>query len=240
MSLQQIPPPVLTDLAVRYIVNVPVEDRASWERILPHTQEAFYYYLDVLRVKDSSLPKMQFPVFAIELLMLCTKATEAEIRLGLQHFAEYCKSIVVCGTILFDTSKKYVLLVRARMGSRWVFPKGKIGANETEYVCAVREAWEEIGVDVSGVLQQEACIRRAPDGIDPPFAFFAGVGPWSSKSTDMFKPQCVGEIHDIKWIAMDEIRREYLRCLHVQPSEKDEGANALTWVSVFYPELLRV
>lgn len=45
------------------------------------------------------------------------------------------------------------LLVRGhKKDASWGFPRGKLAAGETDQACAVREVWEETGLDISGRL----------------------------------------------------------------------------------------
>jgi len=242
--MDKLPEKVILDLAVRFVLNLPEEDRDSWERILPHCQEAYYYYVDVLRPRSPELPEhVNFGQFTRQLLGMFTNATDSDISVGLDVFKSYYNNVQVCGVVMFDSTRKNVLLVCAREGSRWVFPKGKLGVNETAFDCAVREVWEEVGVDVTAYMQPEPLVQRPPLARDPPMCFFAALGPWDASSTQSFKPLCVGEIHDIRWVPLAEIQTEYQRTLRQQDPGlgfRDQSANALTWVSSFYPDFSRV
>ena len=46
---------------------------------------------------------------------------------------------------IFDSARKKILLTKRRDIPVWVFPGGKIEANETPETCAVRECKEETG-----------------------------------------------------------------------------------------------
>ena len=49
---------------------------------------------------------------------------------------------------IFDSARKKILLTKRRDIPVWVFPGGKIEANETPETCAVRECKEETGLDI--------------------------------------------------------------------------------------------
>lgn len=44
--------------------------------------------------------------------------------------------------------KKYVLLIKSKKRSGWVIPKGGWETDETETAAAMREAWEEAGIEI--------------------------------------------------------------------------------------------
>lgn len=54
----------------------------------------------------------------------------------------------VAGAILIDSTLSHLLLVKASIGKRWFFPKGKANFNESIPDCARREVLEETGFDI--------------------------------------------------------------------------------------------
>lgn len=72
-------------------------------------------------------------------------------RAGTFIYYEDKNDIVYPNGNTFGTSRKYVLLLQAYNG-KWGPPKGRIEPNETSRDCAVREVYEETGIDVSKVV----------------------------------------------------------------------------------------
>ena len=62
-----------------------------------------------------------------------------------------------CGALVYriktdpvsGESKFELLLLRHRAGGHWSFPKGHVEAGETEIQTALREVWEETGLNIS-------------------------------------------------------------------------------------------
>jgi 8-oxo-dGTP pyrophosphatase MutT (NUDIX family) len=57
----------------------------------------------------------------------------------------------VYGTICISPANT-ILVVRGRKSQKWSFPKGHKKRGETYISCAVRETWEESGVDLDGLV----------------------------------------------------------------------------------------
>ncbi|KAG0439362.1 mRNA decapping complex subunit 2 [Dictyocoela muelleri] len=65
-------------------------------------------------------------------------------------FTKYKHSIPVYGGLIFNQSMDSILLVKGYLkSSQYVFPRGKKDFNESGINCAIREIYEEIGLDVS-------------------------------------------------------------------------------------------
>lgn len=47
-----------------------------------------------------------------------------------------------------------VLAVQGWKGSRWTFPRGKLDEKETDHICAAREVYEEVGFDISPLIER--------------------------------------------------------------------------------------
>jgi len=63
-------------------------------------------------------------------------------------FNEYANQIPVYGAILLNIQMDSIVLVMNYKCTNYSFPKGKVNQNETGLQCAVREVWEEIGLDI--------------------------------------------------------------------------------------------
>lgn len=58
------------------------------------------------------------------------------------------------GAILLNKDCNKVLLVTNFHNTNYSFPKGKVNENETGLNCAIREAWEEIGFSIKGLITE--------------------------------------------------------------------------------------
>ena len=84
-----------------------------------------------------------------------------DVDVLLRHLRRVKAGTRACGAIILNTNLDKCLLVRGSNNSRASFgwPKGKAEAGETDAACAIREVYEEIGLDISRRIR---CLRR-PD-----------------------------------------------------------------------------
>lgn len=68
---------------------------------------------------------------------------------------------ISCGAYVVNDDNK-VLLVQHRNGGHWDFPKGHMELNETKKETAVREVFEETGVEIEIVSDKEYEITYEP------------------------------------------------------------------------------
>ena len=101
-----------------------------------------------------------------------------------------------CGTICFDKEK--VLMVKHNKG-HWAFPKGHVEENETEFETAIRETFEETGLEVEITLPERFVITYSPkeDVIKDVVYFIA-----KPISKELKRQEA--EIAQIEWVPMDE------------------------------------
>lgn len=59
---------------------------------------------------------------------------------------------------LHNDGQRRFLLIQQAQGLHWSFPKGHVDEGETLLDCALREAWEEIGIDVSEYIEKNYII----------------------------------------------------------------------------------
>lgn len=161
----QIPSDILDDLASRFIINVPVEERSDFIRICFQIELAHWFYLDFYcSVEEDKLIPCGIKQFAYHLfhviiwvLFISQELKKKLCFLHLQHipflkehllhlndimndFKLYKMSVPTYGAILMTADLQQVLLVQSFWAkSSWGFPKGKVNEDEPPLICAVRE-----------------------------------------------------------------------------------------------------
>jgi 8-oxo-dGTP pyrophosphatase MutT (NUDIX family) len=90
-----------------------------------------------------------------------------------------------------------ILLVRGRKSKKWSFPKGHKHRRETYIDCAVRETYEEAGVDLEGVLP--IAYQRLSVG---EYYFY----DLDSEATPSIRD--TNEITEARWMSVDDMRGE--------------------------------
>lgn len=201
------------DLNVRFLINQAVEELKDMNRIFFQCEEASWVWEDCVRQVDKTLPKMNVLALAERMFkrsQMFPDLTRAEFLMAFNKWRKYKSLVPVRGAIMLNQDMTRVVLVQGWKGHRWSFPRGKINQNESDLDCALREAWEETGVDLrkAGLVlsddQMEACrlektikekdIDGMPKDQNLTFYIFRGV-PEDTK----FSPQMQQEIGDVNW-----------------------------------------
>ncbi|KAJ2969350.1 hypothetical protein NQ176_g8707 [Zarea fungicola] len=142
----------LDDLCVRFIINLPQEDLSSVERICFQVEEAQWFYEDFIRPLDPSLPSMTLRTFCLRIFQHCPLLASFSVEnhmAAFDVFLQYKTRIPVRGAILLNHDMDSVVLVKGwKKGANWSFPRGKINKDEDDLDCAVREVYEETGMDL--------------------------------------------------------------------------------------------
>ncbi|GAB0097434.1 uncharacterized protein DMENIID0001_130710 [Sergentomyia squamirostris] len=156
-SALQIDEEFLDDLASRFIINVPVEERANLIRICFQVELAHWFYLDFycggedIRGVSCSLKQFAVQIFQHVPFLRMRLPHLDEI---LDQWKKYKSSVPTYGAILVSEDLNHVLLVQSYLSkSSWGFPKGKVNENEEAIHCAIREVFEETGFDCSHLIQ---------------------------------------------------------------------------------------
>ena len=79
----------------------------------------------------------------------------------MQKFRRWKGALPANGVILLNPGLDKVLLVQEfGFKKRWGFPKGAAEKGESQKECAAREAFEEVGLDVSHMIDQKEWFCR--------------------------------------------------------------------------------
>ncbi|CAM1502829.1 Fc.00g076050.m01.CDS01 [Cosmosporella sp. VM-42] len=142
----------LDDLCVRFIINLPQEDLSSVARICFQVEEAQWFYEDFIRPLDPTLPSMSLRTFCLRIFQHCPLLASFSVEnhtKAFEEFLEYKTRVPVRGAILLNEAMDSTVLVKGwKKGANWSFPRGKINKDEDDLDCAVREVYEETGLDL--------------------------------------------------------------------------------------------
>ena len=108
-----------------------------------------------------------------------------------------------CGALVVrrdrETGKQYLLMIRHKAGGHRSFPKGHMEAGETEYMTAVREVFEETGVQIRIDSRFRETVHYSPmPGVTKEVVYFLT----HTEQVDV-KPR-EGEIAEVEWIPLEE------------------------------------
>ena len=90
--------------------------------------------------------------------LLASFSVENHTR-AFEEFLEYKTRVPVRGAIMLNQEMDSTVLVKGwKKGANWSFPRGKINKDEDDLDCAIREVWEETGLDLraAGLAPKEA------------------------------------------------------------------------------------
>lgn len=219
----------MDDLCVRFIANLPQSESQSCERICSHVHGAYYFWRDHVRRTEKGLPSLQAEDFFDEILQRCPQMRGISTQLRASAYTEYLtyrSHIPVRGAILLNSAMDKVLLVKE--SSAWSFPKGKKNQGETDLEGAMREVYEETGLDLKRTgnsPRHHLDVFEHDTGKNTRLYIFADV-----PENFHFRPNTQYEIQDIKWfpiadlptieegpIDVEEFRRKARRYYRVAP-----------------------
>ncbi|KAL3289278.1 hypothetical protein HHI36_003708 [Cryptolaemus montrouzieri] len=72
----------------------------------------------------------------------------------LREWRKYKLTIPTYGAIFISQDNFHVLIIQGYAGN-WSFPRGKIESGENSEECAVREVFEEVGLDISDLIKSD-------------------------------------------------------------------------------------
>eukprot|EP00897_Mesotaenium_endlicherianum_P009959 jgi/Mesen1/8992/ME000056S08401 len=194
---------LLDDLCSRFVLNVPVEELQSFERILFLIEQAHWFYEDNSREQFSGLKSLNLRDFTSLMFQKC-----AALRPYLQHvddiykdFTTYKTGVPVTGAIILSEDLQKCLLVKGwKAGSSWGFPRGKKNKDEEDHLCAIREVQEETGLDIAPYLRPEDSIELTI-GRQRSRLF---IIPSLSERTPL-EPRTKKEISEIGWHFVEDV-----------------------------------
>lgn len=155
---------VLEDVLVRFVLFAqPPADEP--ERIFFDMELALWFYVDLVRIEHPQLQNFKkIKQFCKKLAELWPFLWDGDIEQGLKKWSGYKSMVPVRGVALFDKTLTKLLLVQGTESKSWSFPRGKIEQDETDADAAIREAKEEVGLDLSPYLNEKEFIERTVNG----------------------------------------------------------------------------
>lgn len=106
-----------------------------------------------------------------------------------------------CGAVVYriNNDKMEFLILKHINGGHWGFPKGHVENDETEHETALREVFEESGLNVKIMDDFRYTMEYSPkEGVIKEVVFFA------AKAEDGKVNYQIEEIEDFKWLQYEE------------------------------------
>jgi len=221
---------ILDDLCSRFIINCPIEEFQSFERICFQLELAHWFFEDNYRLSDPLLPSFTLKDFFTIMFQHCPLLNPYSHQVDeiMAKFIDYKTRVPGYGAVLLNPSLAKCLLVKG-CGLRpcWGFPRGKVNQNESETDCAIREVYEEIGFNLTGLINEPDYIeQKVRDQVIKLF-----IIPFIPEDTE-FHPRTKNEISGIEWHEILDIPTSYTQL-------KDRGKKAINYYNAipFLPKL---
>ena len=199
----KVPLSILDELAARFLLCVPLEERDDLMRICFQLELAHWFFIDFYVPKNPHLSEGTIQELGAHLFNHVPYLQNYVNDIGdiLQEWQVYKKSIPVNGAILLNKQMNKILLVKG-FGSKatWTFPKGKLNENEEYDTCAAREVFEETGFDITALMDKDIYLERVVNNQTVRLYLVPGVDEHFP-----FKPRSRGEISEIKWWDVTEL-----------------------------------
>eukprot|EP00012_Vannella_robusta_P011098 CAMPEP_0206194068 /NCGR_PEP_ID=MMETSP0166-20121206/6969_1 /ASSEMBLY_ACC=CAM_ASM_000260 /TAXON_ID=95228 /ORGANISM="Vannella robusta, Strain DIVA3 518/3/11/1/6" /LENGTH=311 /DNA_ID=CAMNT_0053610955 /DNA_START=187 /DNA_END=1119 /DNA_ORIENTATION=+ len=183
------------DLYTRFLCTCPKEELVSSNRFLFVVERAHWFYIDFMRPMNPALPELKEKQFFNMLLTHSGLLKNGSVlNSKFAQWKTYRGKVPVCGCILINKKYTKILLAKNKHNRCWSFPCGKVNKSESFVDCAVREVHEEVGIDVSSMINQKHDIPARANGRD--FHFF--VIPHVSEKIEV-QASSAEEIEEIAW-----------------------------------------
>ncbi|XP_035792712.1 m7GpppN-mRNA hydrolase-like [Anopheles albimanus] len=192
---------ILDDLASRFIINVPVEERENLIRICFQVELAHWFYLDFYCSENKQ--KCGIKQFAQQIFkhVPFLQPHWPQVDEVLENWKQYKLTVPTYGAILLSEDLKHVLLVQSFWAkSSWGFPKGKINEHEEPEHCAIREVYEETGYDIKNLIKPSEYIEMTINYQYTRLYLVPGV-----PLTTVFEPKTRNEIKCCSWFPVEQL-----------------------------------
>lgn len=219
----------IEDAAVRYFMNVPAEDLFTRTRLMFVLEEAFWLYYDkIVMNKPTASYGSIFKYFLTIVSDYCPAVvalsnnnllrnnrgellaqnksgwTTEDIQNAVTEFKEYKSTIPVRGCCILNKNLDKILLVEDASSKSWSFPRGKIGKDEDDVKCAIRECKEETGLDLSDYIRPDKFMISTINRKQVKIYFCTDV---PLDVVNDFNPMSIHEISGMKWFKIDRIKK---------------------------------
>ncbi|KAH8582502.1 ataxin2 related nudix domain (RNA processing phosphatase ATpase domain) [Cryptosporidium sp. chipmunk genotype I] len=214
----------IDDCYARFFTNLPVNLLEDAIHLYFQIQAAYWWYEDMWYDKYSHvLPKLSLRVFGQFVAEDCPilrhfVSSPEEHDKFLLNWKRYCKTIPLRGVILINKEFTKCVLVKPWNGNRFMFPRGKMDEMEEDSLCAIREAYEELGIDVTKHLNDSIYIEKQVEEQTIKLFLIPGID-----ETTPLEPKKRKEISEIRWFNFTSLPNWHVNHLlkHRKPKNSD-------------------
>lgn len=174
-------------------------------------QDPFWVYLDYGRSKYH-VSELNESEFCLAILKRCEFLSQhiQKFEETFSEFSRYRRMVPTYGAILLNKDIDKVVLVSSYKYGHRGFPKGKINEGETEIECAIREVYEEVGIDITNSINDKEYLFI--EGVDEKYLKLFVIA--SLDESIQMKPTVSYEIGEVKFYPISELEN------HCQKKDK--------------------
>lgn len=165
--------------------------------------------------------------------LLAPFSVENHMR-AFEEFLQYKTRVPVRGAILLNEAMDSTVLVKGwKKGANWSFPRGKINKDEDDLDCAIREVYEETGLDLreAGLVPKDDEIKYIQISMREQqirLYVFRNV-PMDT----VFQPKTRKEISKVQWYKLSELPAFRKKGKHQDDAAAASNANKFYMVAPF-------
>eukprot|EP00731_Ephydatia_muelleri_P016730 Em0009g1154a len=196
---------VLEDLATRFLINLPDEEKNDMLKLCSHMELAHWFYLDHLQPNDPSLPKCNIKEFIATIFRrypFLAKGSSNDLDNIISKWRAHRHKQPLRGGIILNEPLTKCLLVQGYPFTcvSWGLPKGKIEQNEKDVDCAVREIYEETGLDARELINKDEYLEARLNGRKAKMFLV-----WGISEESLLAPRSLKEIKAIQWFPVEAL-----------------------------------
>ena len=159
---------ILRTLKSKFFPYIDVINQSNFYYVMHQLKLAHWHLLDNYIKKDLAaqkmFPKRKFESFIETCLtgLKIDKALDYDMKDMVGYYNDHRHSLPCFGAILLNSSLTEIVLVKGQKDKSWTFPRGKIEyhEDENEVQCAIREVQEEVGIDISNLINPSNKIQK--------------------------------------------------------------------------------
>ncbi len=199
---------VIEELDSRFIIGLDPKVLVDSKLIFFKVQKAFWYYKDHFEglIKARKAPSMNLEVFGqllIEESAVLSKVYPHALReKKYREWQEYLRRIPRLGGICINPGLDKVLMIQPFGRNRRClqFPRGKLHAGERHSTAAAREVWEECGIRLENLIDENLFLEATVDATSHKLYIVYPVMEELAPSI-----QCNKEIEEILWFPIAQL-----------------------------------
>jgi 8-oxo-dGTP pyrophosphatase MutT (NUDIX family) len=199
---------IMQEVDERFIIGLDPQVLTDSKMIFFKIQKAFWFYKDKHErlIKDRKIPAMPLDVFGqllIEESQVLSRVYPHEQRAAkYREWQEFLRRVPRLGAICINPTADKVLMIQpfGRNRKCMQFPRGKLHAGEEHPRAAAREVWEECGIRIENLIDEE---RWCEATIDQTLHKLYLVFPVMEELVPSI--QCNKEIEQILWVPLVDL-----------------------------------